>query len=78
MLEVAVGLASALFGGLGVKLIEAMITRKGQKHEALVQHWRGTQTDLAAARQEARECRQEAAEWREKYWRLLEQKIGGK
>jgi hypothetical protein len=66
--ETQAALLSAVFGGAGVKLLEKLLARRSDTFNESEKIRAELRTQLDTARKELEEAKNEADDWRAKYW----------
>lgn len=73
--EASAAVLAALFGGLGVKLLEKLMSKKSEAFTEATQLREELRTEKAILRAEADEWKDEADKWREKYYDAVEENL---
>lgn len=68
-------LLSALFGGAGVKLLDKLLSKRGDAFGEAVKIREELRTEIDTLRAEINTKRTEADAWRTKYWEQIEENI---
>jgi peptidoglycan hydrolase CwlO-like protein len=72
MSEALLALLGAIFGGAGLKLIEALLSRNRAKIDAATEFRKELREEVTLLREELSKARKEIDEWRERYYSIME------
>lgn len=75
MFEATAAVTAALFGGIGVKVLEKMMNKKSEAFSDATQIRDELRIEIANLRKEADEWKEEADEFRGKYYESIEENI---
>jgi chromosome segregation ATPase len=78
LLEKATPLITAIFGGIGVKLIDKKRSKRSEDFRESVKIREELRAQLETLKEEIEEWKTEADEWRRKYWEQVEINIDQK
>jgi hypothetical protein len=71
MIEPAAALIAAIFGGVGLKVIESVLNRSKVKNDLQAQMRLELRTDVVSLKEELDRIEVSLDEWKKKYYRLL-------
>jgi seryl-tRNA synthetase len=71
MTDPFIALVAALFGGVGLKIIESLLNRSNAKNDLQTQMRSELRTDVISLKDELDEIENRLDEWKKKYYRLF-------
>jgi seryl-tRNA synthetase len=71
MTDPFIALAAALFGGVGLKIIESLLNKSNAKNDLQTQMRSELRTDVISLKDELDEIESRLDEWKKKYYRLF-------
>ncbi len=71
MTDPFIALVAALFGGVGLKVIESLLNRSNAKNDLQAQMRSELRTDVISLKDELDEIENRLDEWKKKYYRLF-------
>jgi seryl-tRNA synthetase len=71
MTDPFIALVAALFGGVGLKIIESLLNRSNAKNDLQAQMRSELRTDVISLKDELDEIENRLDEWKKKYYRLF-------
>jgi hypothetical protein len=71
MTDPFIALVAALFGGVGLKIIESLLNRSNAKNDLQAQMRSELRTDVISLKDELDEIESRLDEWKKKYYRLF-------
>jgi hypothetical protein len=72
LLEKGTPLITAIFGGIGVKVLDKILSKRSDVFNESVKIREELRTQIDSLRTELEEWKTEADEWRKKYWEQVE------
>jgi DNA-binding transcriptional MerR regulator len=72
LLEKVTPLVTALFGGIGIKVIEKILSKRSEEFSDSAKIREELRGQINELRKELDEWKEEADEWRKKYWEQVE------
>jgi hypothetical protein len=78
LLEKSTPLITAVFGGIGVKVLDKILSKRSDVFNESVKIREELRAQIDSLRKELEEWKSEADEWRRKYWEQVEVNISQK